>query len=207
MNVFQKLHIKANGESDIAGLYFSTNYLGGSGFAKSAICVIGRGSGSFARGDMYFCLNNSGSTSDINLTRDTKMRITWEGTVGIGKTNPSTLLDVNGTITGTLFSGPGSSLSALNASNITSGILTVSQGGTGSTTLTSGSILVGNGTSSLIQPTNLVWDNTNTRFGIVKTNTITTILTEIKMLLPDFVLPSILSNSGKFSMFLIVKNS
>ena len=42
---------------------------------------------------------------------------------------------------------------------------------------------------------------------VAKTNTIITILIEIKMLLPDFVLPSILSNSGKFSMFLIVKNS
>jgi hypothetical protein len=41
--------------------------------------------------------------------------------VGIGKTSPTTTLDVEGTITATGFSGPGTNLTNLNASNLASG--------------------------------------------------------------------------------------
>jgi hypothetical protein len=82
--------------------------------------------------------------------------------------NPTTTLDVNGTVTGTLFSGSGASLTALNASNISSGSLTVSNGGTGLTALTSGQLLIGG--ANVIQTANLTWDNTNNRLGIGKTN-------------------------------------
>jgi hypothetical protein len=160
-NVYQKLHIKANGETDIAGLYFSTNYNGYSSFARTAICVVGRGSYSYSRGDMYFCLNTDSVISEIDLTRDTKMKITWEGNIGIGKTNPSTKLDINGTTTSVLFSGSGANLTTLNATNITSGMLNVSQGGTGATTLLSGQLLIGNGTGALLQTVNLSWNNTS----------------------------------------------
>ena len=44
-------------------------------------------------------------------------------------------------------SGDGSQLTSLNASNITSGTLSVSNGGTGTTTLSSNQILIGNGIS------------------------------------------------------------
>ena len=52
-------------------------------------------------------------------------------------------------------------LLSLNSSNINSGILNVYQGGTGSTSLSFGQVLIGNGSSSLIQSANLTWNNGN----------------------------------------------
>jgi hypothetical protein len=86
----------------------------------------------------------------------------WDSTnnrLGIGKNNPISTLDVNGSITGTLFSGSGTNLTALNATNINSGTLVVSNGGTGLTNLASGQLLVGN-SDSLLQSANLTWLNT-----------------------------------------------
>jgi hypothetical protein len=47
-----------------------------------------------------------------------------------------------------------------------SGILPVVNGGTNTTTLTANKVMVGNGTSGVITPTDLRWDNTNNRLGI-----------------------------------------
>ncbi len=47
-----------------------------------------------------------------------------------------------------------------------SGAFTVSRGGIGTTSLTSGQILFGNGSNPVSQNTNLTWDNTNNRLGI-----------------------------------------
>ncbi|MEI6169155.1 MAG: hypothetical protein WCS52_18390 [bacterium] len=44
--------------------------------------------------------------------------------------------------------------------------ITVAQGGTGASTLTANKVLVGNGASTPLQPTNLHWDNTNSRLGV-----------------------------------------
>jgi hypothetical protein len=53
-----------------------------------------------------------------------------------------------------------------NASDITAGTLVVTRGGTGVSNPTANKILVGNGSSAVLQPTNLHWDNTNSRLGI-----------------------------------------
>jgi hypothetical protein len=92
----------------------------------------------------------------------------WDNTnirLGVGKT-PGTALDVNGTTTSTLFSGSGASLSNLNSTNINTGTLLVNYGGTGAQSLTANSVLVGNGTGTLIQPSNLIWNNTSSYLGI-----------------------------------------
>jgi hypothetical protein len=49
------------------------------------------------------------------------------------------------------------------------GVLPVANGGTNATTLTVNKVMVGNGTSGVLTPTNLHWDNTNSRLGIGQT--------------------------------------
>jgi hypothetical protein len=73
--------------------------------------------------------------------------------------NPST-----GILTSTGFSGSGASLTALNASNVSSGTLSIGYGGTGlQTTPTNGQLLIGNGTnytlSTLTAGTNITITN------------------------------------------------
>ena len=53
------------------------------------------------------------------------------GLVGINKTNPTSTLDVNGAVAATQFIGNGTGLTQLNARNILTGTLSVSQGGLG----------------------------------------------------------------------------
>ena len=55
------------------------------------------------------------------------------------------------------------------SANITpgvTGVLPVANGGTNTSTLTLNKVMVGNGTSGVVTPTNLHWDNTNNRLGI-----------------------------------------
>jgi len=56
------------------------------------------------------------------------------------------------------------------AYDITSGTLTVDRGGTGRSSLTSGRVLVGNGTSAVLMNEDLHWDNANARLGIGTTS-------------------------------------
>ena len=46
------------------------------------------------------------------------------------------------------------------------GVLSVANGGTGQNTLALNKVIVGNGTSGVLTPTNLHWDNTNERLGL-----------------------------------------
>ena len=81
---------------------------------------------------------------------------------GIETTN----ITATGTITSNLFSGSGASLSSLNASNISSGTLSVSRGGTGANNLPLNQILIGNNTSSIFSTSLLIWDDTtDTLYG------------------------------------------
>jgi fibronectin-binding autotransporter adhesin len=84
-----------------------------------------------------------------------------DNNLGIGKSNPTSKLDVAGNVTATNFTGSGSGITALNATNITTGTLPVSRGGIGTTTLTSSQLLIGNGELSPLQSANLSWNNTS----------------------------------------------
>jgi hypothetical protein len=83
--------------------------------------------------------------------------------------NPST-----GLLTATGFSGSGASLTALNASNVSSGTLGIAYGGTGlGTTPTNGQLLIGNGTNytlaTLTQGSNITITNTSGAITIAST--------------------------------------
>ena len=75
-----------------------------------------------------------------------------------------------GTVVANLFSGSGNSLSNINSTNINSGTLLVNYGGTGSQSLLINSVLVGNGTSAINQPNNLIWKNNKLGVGISDPN-------------------------------------
>ena len=140
--------------------------------------------------------NFSGIGSDLTLLNASKITLgtlnVSQGGTGTTNLNNNQLLVGNGietviqsenlswnnstsTLIATNFSGIGSELTLLNASKITLGTLNVSQGGTGTTNLTSGQILVGNNTDPIIQNNNFVWDNINNRLGIGKIDPSTTL--------------------------------
>jgi hypothetical protein len=79
-----------------------------------------------------------------------------------------TSLNASNITTGTL-SVNGSGLNALNAFNISSGTLHVSRGGIGTSSLINNQILLGSGTNTINQTSNSLFDTTNNRIGICKT--------------------------------------
>jgi hypothetical protein len=88
----------------------------------------------------------TGASAVTAMTLDTNQNVTFA--------NNTTY---SGTITATAFSGNGVALTAINASNVTSGTLATAQlptvpvanGGTGLATLTANNVLIGNGTSNV----------------------------------------------------------
>ena len=59
---------------------------------------------------------------------------------------------------------------SITSANLDTSILTVDKGGTGVGTFALGQILIGNGTSTILQNANLTWDNANSRLGIGTNN-------------------------------------
>jgi hypothetical protein len=131
--------------------------------ASGSILSINRGGTGVSSFNSNQILIGNGTT---NITQSSTL--VWvNNRLGIGTTNPQThLLEVNGTINATSFIGNGSNISNLNATYISSGIISTSRGGTGVSSFNSNQILIGDGTSAIRQSANLVWDNLTNRLGI-----------------------------------------
>ena len=114
--------------------------------------------GAFAAGAITgtsFSGNGSAITA-INASAITTGTIDNARTSATSANGASTIVvrDANGSfagnvITGTTFSGDGASISAINASNVSSGTLVVGRGGTGQTTLTAENVILGNGANAV----------------------------------------------------------
>ena len=123
---------------------------------------------------IYKSSNNDGNLFNVansNLIFGTnnieRLRITNSGNVGIGTTNPTNILDVNGTIQGN-FRGNGANLNNLDFVKFTNGLLPVANGGTGLSNISNNFLLIGNGTTAITQISNLIWINDN--LGVNNTN-------------------------------------
>jgi hypothetical protein len=125
-----------------AGIGFSNH--GGNSWASQSIGSLRRGGNGF--GDLLFMLRNDTTTNDVS-TADEKMRITAEGNVGIGITNPSDKLHINnGSLR--IFSGDNSDQIRL----IRNGTYTIGLGAEATPNLLLQGGNVGIGTTSPIQP-------------------------------------------------------
>ena len=105
-----------------------------------------------------------------------------DNTVQLGNTGV-TSVNTSGSYTGNGFIKSGGTSSQFlkadgsvdaNTYLTSSGTLPVANGGTGLTSITSGEITFGNGTSALGTSSDLFWDNTNSRLGILTTSPSTT---------------------------------
>lgn len=144
---------------------FGANFDGSANITPGVTGVLGAGNGgtgasNFGSPNRIPFVSSSGS-----LTTDTFFA--YNGTtqrLGVGVPNPTEKLHVsgNGLFTGSMSLGTP---------------LTVANGGTGQSTLTSNKVMVGNETSGVLTPTNLHWDNTNSRLGIGVANPLSSIHT------------------------------
>ncbi|MFM2294263.1 MAG: hypothetical protein RLZZ350_676 [Verrucomicrobiota bacterium] len=119
-----KLHVGGGTRFTVAdiGSIFLQSGTGGSGAARDWKMYVPMTAGNLAFRDMGFDNLNNGMTNDALVIQY------GTGNVGIGKTNPATALDVNGTVTATGFSGNGGGLTNLSVSSSQiSGALTLAQ--------------------------------------------------------------------------------
>jgi hypothetical protein len=139
----------SNGASDYTRI--GTNDVFGT--TNTRINLFGNTSGSYPGQIDYYATSTGPHVFYTTDNNTESMRITNTGNVGIGTTNPTSKLHVNGTINGT-FSGNGASITSLNAGNVSDGTLAIARGGTGRASFDANQILIG----SLTQSGNLTWD-------------------------------------------------
>jgi hypothetical protein len=115
-----------------------------------------------------FGVTEPNAVIDISGSNTTNiLQLYQSGTGKIINSNSTNFYVTNiGTVVANLFSGSGLNLTNLNSTNINSGTLLVNYGGTGCQTLSANSLLVGNGTSAITQPNNLIWKNNKLGVGI-----------------------------------------
>lgn len=92
--------------------------------------------------------------------------IKHNGNVGINTSNPTTNLDVNGTIKATSLQGNGANITGLSLSNVSLGVLQVPQGGTGLSNITQDAIIIGNSLNTLNTTSNLTFNTTTNTLTI-----------------------------------------
>src|SRR6056300_1595261 len=119
------LTVSSGAEHSNAAVYFRTPF-NAAAPAKMAIFSSGGGHSGANGGGLHFCLENTNNnTTKVDLN-NSKMVVKADGKVGIATTSPAYTLDVHGTsnvgaLTTTSVSGDGSSLTSLNADNLSSG--------------------------------------------------------------------------------------
>lgn len=148
----------------------------------SNVTITSNSSGEILKWNGSAWINNTLTEAGIAAAGDT-VNLTGNQTVSGTKTFSSTIsgsisgnsgtattlatartISISGAVTGTATSFNGSAnitipITALDVGSATTGTLAVGRGGTGLSTLTAKKLLIGNGTSAILQNNNLSWDN------------------------------------------------
>jgi hypothetical protein len=134
---------------------------------------------SYVSTDPLFVIGNG-----TYLVPSNAITVLKNGRTAIGHGSPTQMLDVNGQVrirggspaAGRVLTSAADGTATWqdavigthshSATDVTTGTLTVARGGTATGTLNANKVMVGNGASGVLTPTNLHWDNTNSRLGI-----------------------------------------
>ncbi len=157
------------------------NATGGSGTdiaGASMILAGGKATGNADGGDIIFKTSDVGSSGTSLQSLTEKMRLTDEGYLGIGTTNPGYTLDVNGSgnftslyIGGTEVSATATELNILSGATLSTTELNYLD----NATVTSGGIVFGNGSNFTQDAANFFWDDSSNYLGIGTTAPSTTL--------------------------------
>jgi hypothetical protein len=147
--------------SNISGGTLGVN-IGGTGFSGSGGQLTNLNASYISDGTLDV---TRGGTGANNFTGG--RILLGNGTNAITENGNLTWTTATNTLSSTNFSGDGSRLTAINASNVPSGVLSLALGGTGLTTFTANRILIG-GTITLSQSAGLVWNPST--FTLTSTN-------------------------------------